>query len=383
MKYKSDNNISYKPRVLLITKQIDISPTGGRELLCKLNYEALREIYGERLVLFELPRRPLQGILTILNAFKGHIDGLDGYITASALLIIQREKIDMVFVDGSNLGGFVKAVKVMLPNIAVSTFFHNVEARFFLGLLCEKKNLRTVAVLMVNYLAERKSVKYSDKIICMSQRDSLVLQKVYGRQATHVSPMALRDKMQSDFHHRTKPPLEKFALFVGGVFYANHAGITWFVQHVVPRIDIKICIVGRGFEAYRAELEIEGKVQVVGSVGELADWYLNAHFVIAPIFDGSGMKTKVAEALMYGKKIIGTQEAFTGYEDVINLVGWCCDSADDFVFAISCAQSEVTKAFCPQLRALYEEKYSFPAAVSRLATILSSESLRSQADKTY
>ena len=363
-------NISSKPKVLLFTKQLDMSPTGGRELLCKLNHDALREIYGEQLFLYELPRRPLQGTTSILKAFKGHIDGLDESAIAIALQIIQRENISKVFVDGSNLGDFVKVVKAMQSEVEVSTFFHNVEARFFLGSLCEKKSLRAMAILIVNFLAERKSVRYSDKIICMSYRDSCLLQNVYGRRATHISPMALQDKMPTNFDRCDKPQLEKFALFVGGIFYANLAGISWFVKHVVPRIHIKICIVGRGFESFKTELESEGKVQVVGAVDNLADWYRSAHFVIAPIFDGSGMKTKVAEALMFGKKIIGTPEAFSGYEDAVNRAGWCCSTVDDFVVAISCAKSEIKLSFDPELRQLYEELYSQSVAKERLERIM-------------
>lgn len=36
--------------------------------------------------------------------------------------------------------------------------------------------------------------------------------------------------------------------------------------------------------------------------------------MVMPIFSGSGMKVKTAEALMYGKFLIGTKEAFEGYE---------------------------------------------------------------------
>ena len=135
-------------------------------------------------------------------------------------------------------------------------------------------------------------------------------------------------------------------------------------------INIKICIVGRGFEAFKAELEREGKLQVVGAMDNLADWYRNAHFVIAPIFDGSGMKTKVAEALMFGKKIIGTPEAFSGYEDAVNRAGWCCSTVDDFVAAISCAKSEIKLSFDPELRQLYEELYSQSVAKVRLERIM-------------
>jgi len=82
------------------------------------------------------------------------------------------------------------------------------------------------------------------------------------------------------------------------------------------------------------------------------------------------MKTKVAEALMYGKKVVGTPEAFSGYEDIAQKAGWVCTTADDFVAAISRAQGLVTQSFDPDLRAIYEEKYSFEAAKSRLANIL-------------
>lgn len=372
-------NIHDESKVLLLTNKLDHSPSGGREQLCKLNYDALKEICQEQLVLFELPRRPLRGLHSILRAFNGCIDGLDESTISSALQIIRSENIGKVFLDGSNLGVFAKEVKTKLPHVEISTFFHNVESRFFLGSLVEKKSLRAIAVVIVNYLAERKAVRCSDKIICMSRRDSSLLQKLYGRKATYISPMALRDKLPIGFDQSLKASPKKFALFVGGAFYANRAGITWFVKHVVSRIDIKIYIVGRGFEAYRKELEREDKVCVVGAVEDLAEWYRDAKFVIAPIFDGSGMKTKVAEALMYGKKVIGTPEAFTGYEDVINLAGWSCNTADDFVNAISSAQDEVTQAFYPELRTLYKERYSFSAAVTRLAAVLNADVVYSSA----
>jgi glycosyltransferase involved in cell wall biosynthesis len=82
------------------------------------------------------------------------------------------------------------------------------------------------------------------------------------------------------------------------------------------------------------------------------------------------MKTKVAEALMFGKKIVGTPEAFSGYEGVAEHVGWVCATADEFVAAIGHAAQEIVKSFDPGLRAIYEENYSFRAAQLRLAEIL-------------
>ena len=299
-------------KILLLTNQLYATPSGGRALLCRLNHDALRDLYGNGLVLLELSRRPLQGASSIINAFRGYIDGLNEAVIGNALQTIRAESIGKVFVDGSNLGGFVRTIKQVLPQVHVVTFFHNVEARFFLGSLRHTKTLRALVVLIANYLAERKAVRHSDKIICLSERDSHLLKRLYGRPATHVAPMAMRDTVPAGRGTIADSPYEEFALFVGGGFYANRAGITWFVKHVVPRIDIKICIVGRGFEDLKPALERPGRVEVVGAVDSLSKWYRKATFVIAPIFDGSGMKTKVAEALMYGKRIVGTPEAFSG-----------------------------------------------------------------------
>ncbi|WP_339138121.1 MAG: glycosyltransferase family 4 protein [Candidatus Electrothrix sp. GW3-4] len=306
-----------------------------------------------------------------MTAFRGHIDGLNTKTIQSAHAVIERESVSKVFVDGSNLGSFVAETKQRLPAVEVVTFFHNVETRFFWGAFCKNKTVHAAGVMVANYLAERKAVRWSDKVICLNQRDSRLLKKLYGRGATHIAPMALEDKLPSSFNHKTEfSDSQPYALFVGGTFYANQTGITWFVREVAPRIDLLIYIVGRGFEALKSELEIPGKVTVVGTVDNLSEWYMRAQFVVAPVFDGSGMKTKVAEALMYGKKVVGTPEAFTGYEDIINQAGWVCSTVDDFVAAIVTAGKEIKTLFYPELREIYQNKYSLNAARVRMKKIL-------------
>lgn len=357
-------------RLMLVTKSLEGEPFAGRELLCKLNFDVLRSIYDERLVLFELPRQRNNGVVANINAFRGHIDGLNNACIEQALQIIRDKHISQVFVDGSNLGGFVVALKRSMPKVKVVTFFHNVEARFFWGSWRLKRSLHSFGVLLANAVAEGRAVRFSDMIICLNERDSSLLERLYGRRATHIAPMVLEDKCPFSFTNLESQASACFALFVGSAFYASRAGIEWFVREVVPQIDMPIYIVGRGFEALKAELEVPGKVVVVGSVDSLADWYRRAQFVIAPIFDGSGMKTKVAEALMFGKKVVGTPEAFTGYEELTDNVGWVCESAEEFVVAIKMASGSITHSFDPVLRDFYVQRYSMDAARSRFRTIL-------------
>ena len=92
--------------------------------------------------------------------------------------------------------------------------------------------------------------------------------------------------------------------------------------------------------------------------------------MIAPIFHGSGMKTKVAEALMHGKKIIGTSEAFVGYEDHRHKAGWICNNANEFVSAIDSANNSIDEYYDEDLRKIYKDNYSYESAIDKYKKIL-------------
>ena len=67
-------------------------------------------------------------------------------------------------------------------------------------------------------------------------------------------------------------------------------------------------------EKLRPLIDNSKNVEIHDSVDDLSVFYERANIVVCPLFYGGGMKVKVAEALMYGKKIIGTELAFFGYE---------------------------------------------------------------------
>lgn len=364
-----------KNKVMLLTNVIEQSPSGGRELLCKLNYEALRGLYHDNLTLFELEKSGPSGLWQMAKAFKGYIDGLNTASIGAMLDIVRERRIDTVFIDGSNLGKAAKAVKNSFPHVKVFTFFHNVESVFFWGAFWQGKSLHALAVCLINYIAERKSVRFSDRLICLSERDSTKLHEVYGRYATDVSAIALKDSFVETPSKRSQSPSERYALFVGGVFYANLSGILWYARHVAPRIGVKTYVVGRGFEQYREQLEQHGNIQVIGGVDSVTPWYEQAEFVVAPIFGGSGMKTKVAEALMYGKIVVGTSEAFSGYERIINRAGVVCQSAEDFITAIEAVMASPSTGYDAELRDLFRRDYSCEAAKSRIESIMSQTDL--------
>ena len=339
-------------------------------MLCKLNYEVLLDMFGPGFFLFELEKTGVTSLNGFINAFKGHIDGLDAATISQIFLKIRTEKIECLFIDGSNLGALAKLARTEFPELEIITFFHNVETIFFWDSLKHTRSLRAAAVLLVNYLAERKAVSCSNRLICLSARDSDKLNSLFGRQATDISAMAVKDSHTGATFSDSVENHGRYALFVGGVFYANLSGVLWYAEQVAPKIGIKTLVVGRGFEQYRKEIEQWGNIEVIGGVANIEPWYSNAEFVVAPIFGGSGMKTKVAEALMFGKKVIGTSEAFSGYESISSRVGSICDDADQFIKTIEEVTAIDNNQFDEDLREIYKKKYSIDAARLRLIQIM-------------
>lgn len=353
-------------RVVYVTNRLRGSGVGGREQLSQLHGQVLQVVCDGRFECIELDETGGIGRLF------GYLDGVCRSSIDHVCARIVASGSRQVFLDGSNLGRLAEGIKKLNQNVEILTFFHNCEARFFLGALRRSRSPRALAVLMANYLAERSAVRYSDKRVCLSERDSALIRRLYGHGATHISAMAIHDKLPGDGPTPHAPPPERYVLFVGGSFYANKMGIAWFCQNVAPRISLKTIVVGKGLQAMKDDLEQHVNVMVIGEVDDLAPWYRNAQVVVAPIFDGSGMKTKVAEALMFGKRIIGTPEAFSGYEDIADMAGEICVDSREFVTAIEREAECPFVALEPQLRAFYETRYSFSAASSRFCIILGS-----------
>ena len=339
---------------------------GGRESLARLHRKALGEILGLELDTILLPRAKLAGLSAITAPLTGRIDGVTREAEARVLAHIAARGIGRVWLDGSNLGVLARAIKRRFPKVVVLSFFHNVEPRFFLGAFRKRPGARALGVLAATFIAERSAARFSDRRVALNRRDAQEIYRWHGREATDLLPMAIEDgwKPYSESTPATAPSL----LFVGGAFYANKAGIAWFAEHVAPTIDIDTLVVGVGMVEQRAALARFPHNKVIGRVDDLAPYYRDALAVVAPIFDGSGMKTKVAEALMHGKRVLGTAEAFTGYEGLD--AGIRCDTREAFVAAIRGLKTDPPPRFDSALRALYEEHYSPQALGRQLNAIL-------------
>ena len=102
------------------------------------------------------------------------------------------------------------------------------------------------------------------------------------------------------------------------------------------------------------------KIIIIGEVDDLTEYYMSASAVVCPIFLGDGMKTKTAEAMMYGKTIFASSEALEGYEvdNVKNI--YKCNTENEFIDRINeyFIKGE-GKLFNKNIREKFISKYEF------------------------
>lgn len=280
--------------------------------------------------------------------------------------IIKKSNADIVFFDGTWFGSNIRYVREGVKKIV---FCHNIEKEFALDRIRTTRRLTAVPRFFSDWYNESCAIWAADKIICLNERDNALLFKNYKRYADMLLSIMLEDQFDINAITQTKTQ-KKIILFVGSLFYANVDGIRWFCKNVMPFVECELYIIGKGMEGLREELAGE-RIRVFGTVDSVSGYYNKADLVVIPIFSGGGMKVKTAEAMMYGKRILATDEALEGYrveetEDIIR-----CNTAKEFIEAINNnGDNEEAGRFSEKNRSLFLRYYNADSAFQRMKELL-------------
>ncbi len=292
--------------------------------------------------------------------------GLSMHITSVIFRLIKKEKIEIVFLSSSRYGKLARKIKKRFPHIRIAIFFHNIEKQYVVEEYRVNPSLKNKLISHVTVYNERMSCLYGDYFIVLNQRDQLLLKSYYNIESTFLLPTTFIDKYDPT-KKRTIDIEHTFTiLFVGFAFFANIEGVTWFIENICPALrNYRLQIVGSGMDT---KFTSSNNIEVHGFVDDLADFYYNADLVILPIFSGGGMKTKTAEALMYGCPIVGTKEAFEGYELDYERVGGVANTKEEMIDRIETLQMNLDKRIeaGKYARTIFEQKYEFSRTVEIL-----------------
>ena len=317
--------------MLLVTHGWNEDHFGGRQQYSRCLIEALKKNNSENLDIYKI--NPYKRLNIINKLFNLYVDNLTSQDIKNILSIIKKNKINLVIIDASSFGILCKKIKSISKDIRIIVIHHHIEFNFFIQLFYSTKNIKNLFIALKMYINEFLSSKFSDKQIFFTNRDKDYGKSLFKSQQPLVFPIAQPYKSLKNFEESSivqKP----YLLFVGGgKLLPNYKGILWFIKNILPKINLELVVVGTGYD----ELSRKNykNVKFLGKVDDTSLLYKKAEFVIAPIFSGSGMKTKIAEAASYGKIVLGTSEAIHGYEKFINKICIRCDNEKEFIYNIN------------------------------------------------
>ena len=294
--------------------------------------------------------------------------GYSTYINKSAvkeiLELIKGRNIDVVFVDNSIFGLLIKRIKTVYPYIPVLSYYHDVKAKLARDWMRNAPIYRK-PIMYAMLSNEKLTAEYADVNFVLGDREEKLFVEVYGKKPEAQLSVYMDITLSNDFYIK-KPNAKKKILFFGGYYRPNVHGIEWFIKNVYPQLmcETELIVAGHGMDKLNSDSYPNGVV-VKGYVESIEEIYRDADIVISPIFEGGGMKVKVAEAMAFGKIVVGSDESHEGYQEKIPDNYWDkffyrANTAVEFLSKIRQAlkSSAAERHFNPEIRELYEKGFS-------------------------
>lgn len=292
---------------------------------------------------------------------------MNGKIRKQIIKIVGEYQYDVIFIDDSVMGKLAKKLKQYFPQIKLISYYHDVKAELAVKWLKEN-GVKTLPYNLGLIINEKINQKHVDVNLVLNKRESNLFEKYYRKTPEGLLPVGVPD-IEKEYTLEKNDDSENVCnlLFVGAYYYPNVKGIKWFIINVLKKLDKKkyhLTIIGSGMEYILHEIEPLENLTIKGWVDNLADEYMHADIVVEPLFEGGGMKIKTAEALQFGKCIVGTKESFEGYEeyfgsDVKDIYLFCCNSQESFIAVIQKLSDRIhSRNMIPEVRKIYLDHFS-------------------------
>lgn len=186
------------------------------------------------------------------------------------------------------------------------------------------------------FISEKKLLKSANLIFTFSEKDTFLIKDKYKLNSKVVS-FFINDKINNINYDKINLE-KKFCFFGAWNRNENMEGIVWFFEKVFPSIneEVKFEIIGPSLEnSFLDKIQFNDRIKYLGFLDDPYSKIAESEALIAPIFQGAGVKVKVVESLAIGTPIIGTPIAFEGISNLGHNSMLLCTSAKEFINAIN------------------------------------------------
>lgn len=162
---------------------------------------------------------------------------------------------------------------------------------------------------------ERATYREFARVVCLSDADAAVLARTVPGLPLRVVKNGLD---LTSLRPAATPPRRPVVTFVG--YYGHTPNLDaarWLAEEIFPRVrtqvpDAELWLVGKGAAEELATLAKVPGVVVKGFVADLAGCLAESAVFAAPLRQGGGLRSKVLEAMAYGKAVVATSIGAAG-----------------------------------------------------------------------
>jgi sugar transferase (PEP-CTERM/EpsH1 system associated) len=158
---------------------------------------------------------------------------------------------------------------------------------------------------------ERQECRRFDRVVAVSRADAESIEREYGIADVPDVPTGVDIDFFRPSGRATREPHN--LVFTGSMdWLPNEDGITWFVDHVLPRIherlpSVTLTIVGRNPPPRIQQLaKQDDRLRVTGSVPDVRPYIESAAVFVVPLRVGGGTRLKIYEALAMERPLVST-----------------------------------------------------------------------------
>ena len=296
--------------------------------------------------------------------------------------VVEKGKYDLVVAEFSEMGQFlfknpalsavhtvISCHRCMTASYEKYSELGGVRLRLYLKSLPQLRGLRKY---------EFEMYRSADRILVLTQQDRFKMQYYAPDLAVSVSPSGVDiEELQSC------PPLPKEPIILMTGYMrdpANEDGVKWFVNHVWETLSkknptVKFYIVGA--DPSPRIKRIAGKdprIVVTGRVKDIRPYRNQARVMVSPVRLGSGMRTKVLEAMGSGLPVVSTSLGMEGIEAQTGVNCLVADTPELFIQSVDwlLTDLELSARMARNAQKLIESKYALEIGLHRFENHLKS-----------
>jgi glycosyltransferase involved in cell wall biosynthesis len=281
---------------------------------------------------------------------------------------IPLAQYDLIYIEFTKMDYVIKDILASGFKGKIIVRAHNVEQDFY---KIEYENDRSILRFLKYKFGgcrECYMAQHADFVLAITETDRQRFIKLYELSENKIKVLPVGVNEAKDAKKMTDSLNGKIKCLITGSlwFGPNSDGVKWFIERVWPLVkDIcDLTLAGsRPLDEIKSLCKEEG-INLAESPESMMPYFKNTDMVLAPIFEGAGMKVKIAEAMSYGLPVVTTRHGAIGYAIKNGINGFIENEPKAFACAIRDyynLSNTDRKTFLANERKLYKENYSLEA----------------------